>query len=244
MAPATRQTVTRAQLVTGGRDTTDLLAEACEELGDLLATIAATEIMNGRSCAGIMTAATMATDIDVNPGMRHTSHLESRVPGNSAVLNAATDAHACVRDVERKLRYAATGGAGTPRGGSDANTTAALKAIPKLGAAASSHDRQHATRMLTTAAKGIQRLAAIDIAVEWQPLRRGAGGLPPLCPWCSTYSLRYAPTTGIIRCVFPACQDDDGKPPVGRLDVSKIDGSPVLAWRSGLVQYAPSGGGP
>jgi hypothetical protein len=41
----------------------------------------------------------------------------------------------------------------------------------------------------------------------------------------------------VVVCVFPGCKDMDGRrPPQARMDLSKIDGKPVLVWRDGLVQ--------
>lgn len=221
------------------RSTTDLLQEACDDLDRLLDDLGVTETRNGASAAGLHVLDDYLADVDIQPVVRVRAVMESRPPGNQAVLYAITDAHSVVREVERNLRYAVTGHADTPRGGSDANTRRCLKIIPRLGASADDEDRWRAARMLRKAALQIERLPSIDQAVEWKPLRRGDGGLPPRCLHCSCYSLRYAPSSGMVRCLTPGCADDDGKPPQGRLDISQIDGTPCLVWKDGRVQYAP-----
>ncbi len=218
--------------MTDDRSTNDLLREACTGLGELLASLGHLEYRNGQACAGLMTVDHLIADPDRLPSERYASGLKSRIPGNVPVFNAIMDAHATVRDVEASLRYAVAGRTGSPRGGSDGNTRRALEVIPKLGAGATDRDRRQATRKLNSAAGSIERLVVIDTAIVWQPLRRAPDGRPPRCERC-------APATGVIRCVFPACPGDlDGNPVQGRLDVSRVDGTPCITWRDGTVSYA------
>jgi hypothetical protein len=220
------------------RDTTDLLAEACTELAALLELVADTEVRNGASAAGLHTVDMLIADRDIQFSARHMSSRKSTMPGNTNVLEAVMYAHQAIRETESDLRYAAAGHSGTPRGGSDGNTMVALANIPRLGAGADENTRYQAIRRLRSAALAIERLPAIDEAIDWAPLPRQPGQPPPLCAWCGTYSLRYAVVTGIIRCMFPGCLADDEQPPQGRLDISQTDGSPCIVWRSGWVQYA------
>jgi hypothetical protein len=230
-------------VVTSHRSTTDLLEEACSELAGLLDLVGETETRNGASAAGLRVVDDYLSDIDVQAGVRVRSTKASRLPGNQSVLFAVTEAHAAVREVERNLRYAITGHADTPRGSSDGNTSVALRNIVRLGATATDDDRVRAVKILHSATRQIQRLPAIDTLVEWKPIRLGPGGLPPQCEHCGTFSLRYAPVSGVVRCIYPAdgqgCTDDDGHPTRGRLDLHRVTGTPVIAWRDGRVTYAP-----
>ncbi len=140
------------------------------------------------------------------------------------------------------------GHAGRARGGSDGNTAAALKAIKNLGAALPREVRDSkgklvwpcqelAARLLERVVAMIGQLPAVDDVPKWSKIRPGPGGLPPKCPYCETYSLRVSLQAGIVVCVFPNCEDADQRtPPQARMELSRVDGRAVLAWRDGLVQ--------
>lgn len=180
-------------------------------------------------------AETLAAIPDIQPSARPAGRPGTRIPGNAAVLHAIMDAHAGVRELEAELRLTVAGTA-LERGGSDANTAAALEAIPAMELAADSPRVREGVRRLSRWALAIQQLPAVDTAPRWIPIRAGPDGLPPRCPWCQTFSLRLSVESGEIRCVFPGCTDDDGRRPQARLEVSRVDDRPILAWKSGLVQ--------
>jgi hypothetical protein len=210
------------------------LADACQELAGWLAI-----------------AETLAAIPDIQPSARPSGRPGTRMPGNVAVLHAIMDAHAGIRDLEADFRMRVTG-VMRERGGSDGNTTVALEALPNLAGAVDVHHQRDedeqgrrkpcrcvhcdALRQLGHWAMTIQRLPAVDTVPRWIPIRPGPDGLPPVCPWCKTFSLRLSVELGVICCVFPGCKDDDGNRPQAHLDISRVSGQPVLAWKSGLVQ--------
>jgi len=224
------------------------LTAACAELSDQLGIFGDPEITTDRADGGLPTIGWLVVDQDIEPGPGRGGVPAWRTPGNTAALNALLDAHEMVRRLEAALRLTVAGHTGKARGGSDRNTAAALKAIQNLGAALPREIRdakgklvwpcqELAARVVGHAASVIGQLPAVDEVPKWSKIRPGPGGLPPRCPNCQTYSLRIALQSGVIVCVFPDCSDADGrKPPQARMDISKIDGSPCLLWRDGLVQ--------
>lgn len=177
----------------------------------------------------------------------------SRLPANVPAFYAVTDAHAEIRRIELWLREQA----GLPerlRGGSTANTLAALKAIIALAETLDPHRRTgkgrcrcdacKLVRSLTALTNPILALAAIDKLTHWSPIRGRDGTRPPLCPYCQTYSLRVADRSTVVACFYSGddgegCKDADGNRPFARLDVSKLSASVVLVWNDGLVELCP-----
>lgn len=224
------------------------LTAACTELASQLGIFKEPDITNDRADAGLPTAGWLVVDQDIQPSIGRSGATASRTPGNTAALNAQFDAHEMIRRLEAAMRMAVAGHAGRARGGSDSNTLAALKAIQNLGAALPQEVRDTKGRLMwpcqELAARVVERvtsvigqLPAVDEVPKWTKIRPGPGGLPPRCPNCETYSLRVALASGVVVCVFPDCEDLDGRrPPQARMDISKIDGRPVLVWRDGLVQ--------
>jgi len=213
------------------------LSAACTELADQLAVFDDNDVTSDRADAGLLTSTLLVVDQDAEPGTGRRSVPATRTPGNTQALNAEMDAHELVRRLEASLRLVVTGHTGRMRGGSDSSTRAAIAAIEKLGEAVSPAARQLAARLLDRATTAIGQLPAVDEIPRWEKIRPGPGGLPPTCPNCRTYSLRVSLSAGVVVCVFPGCADMDGrKPPQARMDLSKIDGRPVLVWRDGLVQ--------
>jgi len=153
-----------------------------------------------------------------------------RPPWNSAAANAEMDAHAGVRHLELALRMEA----GLParrRGGSDAATMAAIAAIEALSHANVSGAAIAVTaRHLDRLVRQIQELPAVD---EVEPWRRVHG---VACPYCGCTMLRVQPREGTVTCLrYGACRDADGHHPVGRMDVSRLTGDPLIRWNDGLV---------
>lgn len=155
----------------------------------------------------------------------------SRPPWNPAAASAAMDAHEGLRRLEASLRLAITGHPGTRRGGSDANTIAAIDAIERLGQGVTAAATAEAARILDRWSTAIQQLAAVDEAERWQ---RVAGAE---CPYCHATMLRLAPRAGRVTCLrYGACYDEDGQHPVGHVQRS-VSGDPIVVWGDGLIQY-------
>jgi hypothetical protein len=228
------------------------LGEACEDLLEQLAVFSLSELRGGRGDAGLASVSMLIAEPDIEPGPGR-GVPAARLPGNVAALAAELDAHRFVRQLEASLRLAVAGHAGRARGGSDNNTREALAAIARMSTAAEEIKTRHKTadgRNITAAAlaaklldrmtRVIGQLPAVDEFPRWERIRPGPGGLPPRCPNCVTFSLRVAVQSGAVICVFPGCKDLDGNsPPQARLELSRLNSEPVLAWKDGTVQYAP-----
>ena len=156
----------------------------------------------------------------------------SSPPWNAAAANVLTGLHEFARRAEAELR-AQAGLPARRRGGSDANTGKALDAICDLALAAP--DCGWVTDALEWWATQADRLPAVGEQARWEPLPRPPGEPPMSCPWCGLPSLRCAPSRYLVMCTTPRCQDTNGRRPVARADVSRVDGTPVLAWSAGLV---------
>ena len=195
------------------------LTQACAELGNWLAV-----------------AETLVGVRDQQPSVHVRGKPGSRPPWNPAVAHALLDARQGIRELERDMRLEVTGSSGPARGGADVNTTGALKAIAAMEQAVTRDRVMDALRALNSWANAIRRLPAIDDLPQWRRLRPGPAGTPPLCPFCSTYSLRVAVESGVVACFFPDCADSDGNRPRARLDVNRLNGEPVLIWSSGETQ--------
>jgi hypothetical protein len=156
----------------------------------------------------------------------------SRPPWNAAAANAHLDAHEGLRRLEAAMRRAVTGHSGTRRGGSDANTAEAIKAIEHLGAGMTAAAAAEAARILDRWSLAVQQLAAIDEAERWLKVSGVA------CPYCGYPMLRMSPRSGRVTCMhFGACFDADGNHPQGLVDRS-VGGDPMVSWADGLCQYA------
>lgn len=213
------------------------LTAACADLTEQLKVFSVYDTTSDWADAGLPTFSVLIVDQDVEPSNGRRSAPGTRTPGNTQAINAQMDAHEMVRRLEASLRLAVTGHTGRRRGGSDSSTYAAIASISRLGEAVSPHARQVAARLIDRAATVIGQLPSVDEVPRWEKIRPGPGGLPPTCPNCKTFSLRVSLSAGVVVCVYPGCADLDGrKPPQARMDISKIDGSPVLVWRDGLVQ--------
>jgi len=234
------------------------LAEACEELLTQLQVFDLGAADDDRADAGLVTVTCLIAEADTDPGLRRSGLLESRPPWNANVAGAYLSAHQLVRRLEASLRLAVAGHPGRARGGSDANTAEAIRAIARMATAASviptaepvsrsDPDGRKLTAaelaaiVLDRAIRVIGQLPAIDEFPKWEKIRAGPDGLPPRCPNCGTFSLRVAVQSGVVVCVLPSCADLDGNsPPQAHLDVSRLDGSPALVWRDGTVQCPPA----
>jgi hypothetical protein len=193
--------------------TADRLSDSCEQLARLLP------------------AARALMHVPAATGTTGGSHPGSRPPWQPDAADAAMDAHEGLRRLEASVRAGVTGHHGPRRGGSDANTAAALTAIGRLGAALDESDAARAAAIVDRWSRQVAMLPAVDTAEPW---RRVPGAR---CPYCGTAMLRVQPRAGLVTCLrYGACTgDSDGNHPMGRMAVSGIDGSAQVVWNDGLV---------
>lgn len=153
----------------------------------------------------------------------------TRPPWNPGAANAVMDPHEGVRRLEATMRLEVTGHTGPRRGGSDANTMAAIKAVEALANAVSDTTIARANAHLTTWVRRILELAAVDKSEPWRRI-------PAECPYCHFQMLRVAPRAGTLTCLrYGACSDNDGRHPIGHVYVSQLTGDPKVHWNDGLV---------
>ncbi|MGW5259655.1 hypothetical protein ACWEQG_01690 [Microbispora sp. NPDC004025] len=168
--------------------------------------------------------------------------------------------HAGVRDLEADLRYHLTGHTRlrvqyqttgqrdgrtvrrvlkgeAPRGGSDANTTAALDAITHLVHGVPDDIARQARAQLDTWVRQAREVRDIGEAEKWIPIHVPKGALPPECPYCRTFSLRIAQESGRVRCANVRCEDSNGERPRGRIDKNQLNGDAMLVWADGRTIY-------
>lgn len=207
--------------------TADRLSDSCAEL------------------AALLPAARALLAVPAASGSAHGGHPGSRPPWQPDAADAAMDAHEGLRRLEASVRAEITGHHGPRRGGSDANTTAALDAIERLGYGLPPHVDEYdedgkrkpcncppcaTTAYLGRLIRQIQQLPAVDTAEAW---RRVPGAA---CPYCGWAMLRVQPRAGLVTCLrWGACADSDGSHPMGRMTVSALDGTPCVSWNDGLV---------
>jgi hypothetical protein len=184
----------------------------------------------------IAIAETLIGARDQKPGVHIASQPSSRPPWNSAVADALLDAWQGVRELELEIRTEISGRrTARPHGPTDVGTRNALKSLTAMEPAMSTDRAKDATAALSRWANVIRRLPAVDDLPHWMRIRPGPDGLPPRCPYCQTFSLRVALESGVVACWLPGCSDSDGNPPRARLDISRINAEPVLAWSDGSV---------
>lgn len=160
-------------------------------------------------------------------GTAGTGQPGSRPPWNGAAAAAVMDAHEGIRRLEATLRQAVAGHPGPKRGGSDANTMAALKAIEALGHGVTMADAAEAARFLDRWSRAIRELPAVDEAERAQKITAP-------CPYCGFPMLRVFPRSGRVTCLrVGICLDADGRHPVGTMEVG-LSGAQVR-WNDGLV---------
>lgn len=151
----------------------------------------------------------------------------SMPPWNSAAAAAFTDAHEGIRRLEASLRLEVAGHPGPRRGGSDASTMAALKAIEHLGHGVSLAAMADAARFLARWSRQIRELPAVDEAERAQRITAP-------CPYCHFPMLRVFPRSGRVTCLrVGACFDADERHPVGTMEVGRL--SAQVRWNDGLV---------
>lgn len=147
--------------------------------------------------------------------------------------------HAGVRELELDLKWRVSGRLGPARGGSDANTLAALDSIARLVFGVPEDVARGVRRQLDRWIEQAWQIRDVGLAERWVPIHVPHGQLPPSCPYCRTYSLRVAQESGRVRCSNPPCKDTEGNRPAGRIDKNRMDGSAMLAWADGrTIDYS------
>jgi hypothetical protein len=170
----------------------------------------------------------------------------STPPWNAAAAYAHTDLAEVARRLEVSLLNQVEGHKPRARrGGATSSTYAALRAVGVLLGRVEKGDAARAAGILLRVAAETQRLNAVDTITRWVRIRPSPGHRPPLCPYCRTFSLRRAEGTYSVMCFGwvrdpetgeqQPCTDSDGQRPKAQLDISRLDGTPVLAFRDGLV---------
>lgn len=190
----------------------------------------------------VQTLAILLPEPVADPTQGTSSH--HKVTGSPAPwhVEAATvlfDVHEGVRRLEASMRRDVTGRLGGRRGGSDRNTTAALDAITRLAYGVDEHQAHRAARILAVWASHARQVRDIDLEPKWTPLPSVPGQPPPPCPYCRTYSLRYAHLSGAVRCCNPRCVDSEDHRPYGVIEQGRYTGRAMLVFADGReITYA------
>lgn len=176
----------------------------------------------------LLTAEELIAEPDTDGTRTHTKP-GSRPPWNGGVTLTVLDIHEGVRRLEASLRKAVTGRPGPRRGGSDANTHAAITAIAQLGYAVSEDGQRQAAVIVARWVTQVQQLPAIDEAERFTTLQAR-------CPYCGLGKLRWAEQSGRVTCLRRgACFDGNGKHPIGYVGVNLVTGEEQCYWQDGAV---------
>jgi len=157
----------------------------------------------------------------------------SQPPWCVPVAYAITGLHALARRMESELRDDLDF---TPleRGGSDANTREAFKAVMRLAESADDFIIRSYNRELDKWWKTAKiALDEIDIPKR---IPRAPGKAEPPCPFCKNHTLRVKILENEIFCINPACPGDgQGKKPKAYMDYSDVVGGWVVRWSDGII---------
>lgn len=142
----------------------------------------------------------------------------------------------------RNLEEACRSDVGLPppghrRGGSEQNTDEALKRIGDYAPTLSPKFLAAARARVERWARSIDELSDIDQADVWVPVPRQPGALPPACPYCDLFTLRMTVRREIVRCFNPACRDNDGRPPLARMERGRLTGDGMLVFHDQTVVH-------
>ncbi len=157
----------------------------------------------------------------------------SQPPWNASVAYAITGLHSLARKMEREIRVEVDLDP-RARGGSDANTREALKAVIAQCERADDFIVRLYTRELDKWWRHA-KIALDEIEIP-KRLPRSPGKPEPSCPWCKNHTLRVKILENEIYCVDPSCPGKaDGKRPRAFMDYSAVVGDWVVRWDDGVI---------
>lgn len=157
---------------------------------------------------------------------------ESSEPWNAEAAHAYWAIYFGARQLADELRTAA--GIHPRHYGAAATDTALddiLAAAVTIPAELLTQARATAEHWVTTA----NRITDIDTADTWAAVPRVPGAQPPVCPYCTTLSLRMSLARQEVRCFNPDCRDHDEKPVRARMERGRISGEGRLYFGDGTV---------
>lgn len=204
----------------------DTITEHASELRDLLAVLA--QLLPEPVADPTTGNTTTRRDVTGSPA-----------PWHAEAAGILLDIHEGARRLEASIRRDITGNLGPRRGGSDANTDAALTAITSLAYGLDHDAVKRAARILSVWISHASQIRDIDLEPSWAPLPSIPGNPPPPCPYCKTYALRFARQSGAVRCANPRCRDSEDNRPYGLIEQGKYTGRAMLVFADGReITYA------
>lgn len=169
--------------------------------------------------------------------MQHHKVTGSPAPWHAEAGPLLMTIHAGVRELEVDLKWHVSRRLAETRGGSDANTTAALDSIVRLVHGVDDHTARGVRHQLDRWIEQARQVRDIGESERWIPIHVPKGQLPPSCLYCKTFSLRVAQESGRVACVNPRCEDENGQRPRAHIEKNRLDGSAVLVWLDGRTTY-------
>ncbi len=160
----------------------------------------------------------------------------SRPPWFSAAAHLFFELHRDARLEERRMRLILA----LPireRGSSDVNTLKALEVITSLAEAAGTEPAKAAAEWLERWHGRAARVLGDASPVMRLPRQPGEKERP--CPFCRCLTLRFWSLEGRVRCINPACLDDEGRRPSAMIEYSSFTGSLELVWHDGVAGLPP-----
>ena len=162
--------------------------------------------------------------------------------GRSVVVGSSPSWHAqaaylvmelgpLARRLEIDLKLRVTNSGVRTRGTSGANTALALRQVVELAGLAVRDLRWDVWRRLD--AWNLRGRTCLGEVEPLALLPRLPGKREPHCPYCRRATLRHQVLAGMVRCVNPACRDDEGNRPVAHITLGQVSGEPILTWRDG-----------
>lgn len=157
----------------------------------------------------------------------------SRPPWAAGPEHLVLELHAWAREAEADLQRRLGITPVFARGGSLANTVYALTALTHLAVSAPDGDVAQCVGWLD----GWTNRGWILLGERDQPRRlpRLPGSREAPCPYCACHTLRFWAGKGLVRCINPGCQTDDGRRPAATMAYSNVALDWVLAWNDGVV---------
>jgi hypothetical protein len=180
-------------------------------------------------------------DLVTEPVAGHDDAIRTRSSGSPAPWHphagmVLLTIHEGARRLEASLRMQLTGEPGPRRGGSHANTVAALNAISKLVHAVPADHERRVARIVARWVRHARQVPDIGLEERWVPVPVPPGQRPPTCPYCKTYSLRTLPSESFVACINAECRDRGGRRPWGSLEISRA-GDGMIVWADERITY-------